>query len=70
LEPVYGTVALAVVATRFTQAQFDLDWVAGQASLLWIVAGISYGVMALDRAKTAQPNLAPPLARLRVGPRG
>jgi hypothetical protein len=70
LEPVYGTVALAVVATRFTQAQFDLYWVAGQASLLWIVAGISYGVMALDRAKTAQPNLAPPLARLRVGPRG
>lgn len=70
LEPVYGTVALAVVATRFTQAQFDLYWVAGQASLLWIVAGISYGVMALHRAKSTQPHLATPLARLRVGPRG
>jgi polysaccharide biosynthesis protein PslJ len=50
MNPVYGTVAFAVLATRFTQAQFDLYWVAGQASLLWIVAGISYGVMERDRA--------------------
>ncbi|MBW4031746.1 MAG: hypothetical protein HIU88_03675 [Acidobacteria bacterium] len=59
LDPVYGTVGLAVVATRFTQAQFDLYWVAGQASLLWIVAGICYGVMAHDRAKSGR---AEPLA--------
>lgn len=50
MDPVYGTVGAAVVLTRFTQAQFDLYWVAGQASLLWIVAGICYGVQASDRA--------------------
>ncbi len=51
MDPIYGTVGFAVVATRFTQAQFDLYWVAGQASLLWIVAGICYGVQALDIAR-------------------
>lgn len=49
LDPVYGTLGLAVVATRFVQAQFDLYWVAGQASFLWIVAGICYGVMVRER---------------------
>lgn len=51
LPPVYGTVGLAVVAARFAQAQFDLYWVASAASLLWIVAGICYGVMERDRAE-------------------
>lgn len=51
MDPMYGTVGLAVVAARFTQAQVDLYWVAGQASMLWIVAGICYGVQALDRAR-------------------
>lgn len=50
LDPLYGTVGLAVVLDRFTQAQFDLYWVAGQASLLWIVAGACYGAMERDRA--------------------
>lgn len=50
MEPVYGTVAVAVIAGRFAQAQFDLYWVAGQASLLWIVAGIVYGVRERDRS--------------------
>ena len=54
MDPVYGTVGVAVVAMRFTQAQFDLYWVAGQASLLWIVAGICYGVKALDDDKRAR----------------
>lgn len=49
MNPVYGTVGVAVVLTRFTQAQFDLYWVAGQASLLWIVAGMCYGVLSRDR---------------------
>jgi len=53
MDPVYGTVGFAVVAMRFTQAQFDLYWVAGQASLLWIVAGICYGVQALDDDRRA-----------------
>ena len=51
MDPIYGTVGFAVVATRFTQTQFDLYWVAGQASLLWIVAGICYGVQQLDTAR-------------------
>jgi hypothetical protein len=59
MDPVYGTVGLAVVATRFTQAQFDLYWVAGQASLLWIVAGICYGVQARDRARAAKEEPPP-----------
>ncbi|GAB3611873.1 O-antigen ligase family protein [Humibacter ginsengisoli] len=54
MDPVYGTVGFAVVATRFTQAQFDLYWVAGQASLLWIVVGICYGVRALDEQRWAR----------------
>jgi hypothetical protein len=58
LDPMYGTVGLAVVATRFTQAQFDLYWVAGQASLLWIIAGVCYGVRARDRAKGELPARA------------
>ncbi|GAB3392722.1 hypothetical protein GCM10027568_20570 [Humibacter soli] len=54
MDPVYGTVGVAVVAMRFTQAQFDLYWVAGQASLLWIVAGICYGVKAFDDDRRAR----------------
>lgn len=70
MDPVYGTVGVAVVAMRFTQAQFDLYWVAGQASLLWIVAGICYGVKALDDDRKARGEpLAwelPPSPRSRI----
>nr|WP_274636846.1 O-antigen ligase family protein [Microbacterium bovistercoris] len=51
MNPVYGTVGLAVFVGRFTQAQFDLYWVAAEASILWIVAGICYGVREHDRAE-------------------
>lgn len=54
MDPIYGTVGFAVVATRFVQGQFDIYWVAGQASLLWIVAGICYGVQQLDKAREAR----------------
>ncbi|MGN6205878.1 O-antigen ligase family protein [Humibacter sp.] len=54
MDPAYGTVGVAVVAMRFTQAQFDLYWVAGQASLLWIIAGICYGVKAHDDERRAR----------------
>ncbi|GAA1999915.1 O-antigen ligase family protein [Microbacterium ulmi] len=57
MDPVYGTVGAAVVLTRFAQAQFDLYWVAGQASLLWIIAGICYGVQAHDRAAQASGRM-------------
>jgi hypothetical protein len=50
MNPVYGTIALAIVAGRFAQVQFDIFWVAGHSSILWIIAGIAYGVQARDRA--------------------
>lgn len=57
----YGAVALAVVMTRFTQGQLDLYWVAGQSSLLWIVAGVALGVQYRDsQAQKAPPHLAVP----------
>jgi polysaccharide biosynthesis protein PslJ len=68
LDPVYGTIGLAVIATRFVQAQFDLYWVAGQASLLWIVAGICYGVMVRDRETAASPHSGPGAALTSLTP--
>lgn len=59
MDPVYGTVGFAIVAMRFTQAQFDLYWVAGQASLLWIIAGICYGVQALDADRRSRGEPVP-----------
>lgn len=50
MDPVYGTLGLAIVAGRLVQTQFDLYWVAGQSSILWIVAAICYGVRERDRA--------------------
>jgi len=49
LPPAYGTLALAVIVARLVQGQFDLYWVAGQSSILWIIAGICYGVQEHDR---------------------
>jgi len=68
LDPVYGTVALAVVATRFTQAQFDIYWVSGQASVLWIIAGIAYGVMEREKSLAGSDAalVDPPRIRSRV----
>jgi hypothetical protein len=66
LDPIYGSVALAVVATRFTQAQFDIYWVAGQASVLWIVAGIAYGVRERDRVSALGESAVDGARALRV----
>jgi O-antigen ligase len=60
LDPAYGTVGVAVVVVRFVQAQFDLYWVAGQASLLWIIAGICVGALALARASAPQAEASVP----------
>lgn len=49
LPPAYGTLALTVIVARLVQGQFDLYWVAGQSSILWIIAGICYGVRERDR---------------------
>jgi polysaccharide biosynthesis protein PslJ len=66
INPVYGTVGVAIVVTRFVQAQFDLYWVAGQASLLWIVAGICYGTLRRDQVLGTEMILAPRLTPRRV----
>ncbi|WP_166980287.1 O-antigen ligase family protein [Paramicrobacterium fandaimingii] len=58
LDPAYGTVGAAVVLTRLTQSQLDLYWVAGQASLLWIIAGVAYGT--LVKARELHPDSALP----------
>lgn len=44
MDPVYGTLGLATIVARLVQGQFDLYWVAAHASILWIIAGICYGV--------------------------
>lgn len=51
LPPRYGTIVAAVMLARFTQGQLDLYWVAGQASIPWMMAGLAIGVMAYDRSK-------------------
>ncbi|SDB79864.1 O-Antigen ligase [Raineyella antarctica] len=47
IDPAYGTLAVAVVLSRFVQGQFDLFWVAGQVSVPFVVAGICLGVLEL-----------------------
>ncbi|WP_169923409.1 O-antigen ligase family protein [Paramicrobacterium agarici] len=56
LDPAYGTVGAAVVVTRLAQAQLDLYWVAGQASLLWIVTGITFGALYRDKGLPRGPQ--------------
>lgn len=53
----YGTVGAAVILTRFVQAQFDLYWVAGQASMLWIVAGLCYGALRRDTVRAREEGI-------------
>jgi len=59
MNPVYGTLALAVVVGRFTQSQFDIYWVAGHASILWLIAGICIGVEVRDQARGIVRTPAP-----------
>ncbi|NUO91069.1 MAG: O-antigen ligase domain-containing protein [Dermatophilaceae bacterium] len=43
LDPVYGSVALAVLVSRLVQGQFDLFWAAVMGSLPFVVLGICLG---------------------------
>lgn len=58
LPPRYGQIAAAVMIARFVQGQLDLYWVAGQASIPWMIAGLVIGVMALERAQ-GHPDAVP-----------
>ena len=49
----YGTVAFAVVLSRFIQSQFDLFWVAGQVSIPFVVAGLAVGALSHDQQEDA-----------------
>lgn len=46
LPPVYGTLALLAVLSRFVQGQMDLFWVAAQCSIPFAIAGVCLGVLA------------------------
>ncbi|WP_402467114.1 O-antigen ligase family protein [Isoptericola aurantiacus] len=46
----YGSLALALVASRLVQAQFDLFWVAIQSSVPFLLAGVCLGVQARHAA--------------------
>jgi hypothetical protein len=48
LDPAFGTAAAAAVMSRMVQAQMDLFWVAAQASLPFLIAGIALGAHALE----------------------
>lgn len=47
VDPLYGTLAFAVVLSRITQAQFDIFWVAAQVSIPFVIAGICLGAQAV-----------------------
>jgi len=55
LDPVYGSVALAVLVNRFVQGQFDLFWAAVQGSVPFVVLGICLGAKAYADRQAAAP---------------
>ena len=55
LDPRYGTVALAVLATRLVQGQFDLFWTSVGASLPFVVIGICLGAQAWSATEPLSP---------------
>jgi len=58
LDPVYGTLGVAVLLSRVVQSQLDLFWVAVQTSVPFVVAGICLGVEALAREERRLASLA------------
>ncbi|WP_194397260.1 O-antigen ligase family protein [Microbacterium atlanticum] len=65
VDPVYGTLAFAVLLSRLVQSQFDLFWVAGQVSIPFVIAGICLGAQAsaAERRESFTADLAAPVAR-------
>lgn len=60
LDSAYGTLAFAVLLSRFVQGQLDLFWVAAQTSIPFLVVGVCLGQQAYTAA--ASPAVAPELA--------
>lgn len=59
LPPEVGTLAFAALLMRVVQGQFDIFWVASQASIPWMIVGIALGVAARQRARDALWSPAP-----------
>jgi polysaccharide biosynthesis protein PslJ len=53
LDRTYGTLAFAVLLSRFVQGQLDLFWVATQTSIPFLVVGICLGQQAFDAARAS-----------------
>lgn len=49
LDPVYGTLGVAVLVSRLVQSQLDLFWTGIQGSIPWVVAGICVGAWAASQ---------------------
>jgi hypothetical protein len=64
VDPVYGTLAFAVVLSRIVQAQFDLFWVAAQVSIPFVIAGICLGIQARGASRD------PVVSTVEENPRG
>lgn len=63
IDPVFGTLAVAILAARLVQGQLDLYWVASQTSLPWLVVGVALGAQCLSHARTAvEPKAGWPAA--------
>ncbi|MDQ0577132.1 O-antigen ligase family protein [Agromyces albus] len=56
VDPRFGTLAVAVLLSRFVQSQFDLFWVAVQVSVPFVVAGICLGAMDHERSTKEGPD--------------
>ncbi|MCD2441015.1 O-antigen ligase family protein [Agromyces sp. SYSU K20354] len=69
VDPRFGTLAVAVLLSRFVQSQFDLFWVAVQVSVPFVVAGICLGAMDHERrAKEGHDELLTPEPLAGFGP--
>lgn len=53
----FGTLAAALVLSRFVQGQFDLFWVSVQVSVPFVLAGVVLGARAWEQARAAPPRL-------------
>lgn len=55
-----ASAALAVVAFRLVEAQFSIYWVAGLATMPWLLVGMAAGMATLGEAEATQASDTPP----------
>ncbi len=59
LDPVYGSLAVAVLVSRLVQGQFDLFWAAVQGSVPFVVLGLCLGASWHAERRAAPPAPVP-----------